>query len=148
MKKKINSIKIIKVVLRILSFACSWVMPILLLGVISPLVHGELGKGLTGLGYVALALAIVVVAIKLIGKIWKMQKGWKRALLLSIFPVALWLVIMLGIDYVQAMLNSICDYWLKVGIFILIGRALAVIEECVHESETEPSGTNEKGDNK
>lgn len=149
MKNKINSIKVIKLVMRVLSFVCTFVMPVLLLGVISPLIHGELGQGLTGLGYIALALAIVIVAIKLIGKIWKMPKGWKRALLLSIFPIAIWLVVMLGIDYVQAILVSICDYWLKVGIFILIGRALAIIEECLHESEKEDNApAKESGENK
>lgn len=125
--------KAIKIILRILSFVATFIVPILLLGVISPLVHGELGKGLTGLGYIAVALAIVVTAFKLFGKIIKMEKGWKRALLLSVFPIALWLVIWLGIDYVQAILVSISQYWLKVGIFIIIGRALAVVEECLHE---------------
>lgn len=134
--------KAVKIILRILAFVCSFIVPILLLGVISPLVHGELGEGLTGLGYIALALIIVVVAFKLFGKIYKMEKGWKRALLISIFPIALWLVIYLGIDYIQAILISVCDYWLKVGIFIFIGRTLAIIEECLPE-ETLPKETKE-----
>lgn len=125
----------VKTILRVLSFACSWVVPILLLGIISPLSHGELGKGLTGLGYVALALAAVVVAIKLFGKIYKMERTWKRALIISVFPISIWLLVMLGIDYVKALLMSICDYWLYVGIFIIVGRALAVVEECLHENE-------------
>ena len=134
--------KAVKIILRILAFVCSFIVPILLLGVISPLVHGELGEGLTGLGYIALALIIVVVAFKLFGKIYKMEKGWKRALLISIFPIALWLVIYLGIDYIQAILISVCDYWLKVGIFIFIGRTLSIIEECLPE-ETLPKETKE-----
>lgn len=125
--------KVIKIILRILSFISTFIIPIVLLGVISPLVHGKLGTGLTGLGYIAIALAIVVVAFKLLGNIIKMKKGWKRALLISAFPIALWFVIWLGIDYVQAILYSISQYWLKVGIFIIIGRALAVVEECLHE---------------
>lgn len=123
--------KAVKIILRILAFTCSFIVPILLLGVISPLVHGELGEGLTGLGYIAIALIIVVVAFKLFGKIYKMEKGWKRALFISIFPIALWFVIFLGIDYIQAILVSVCDYWLKVGVFIFIGRTLAIIEECL-----------------
>lgn len=123
--------KIVKIILRILAFVCTFIVPILLLGVISPLAHGELGEGLTGLGYIALALVIVVVAFKLFGKIYKMPKGWKRALLISIFPIAIWLVIFLGVDYIKAILISVCDYWLKVGIFIFIGRALAIVEECL-----------------
>ena len=134
-KIKFNYIKVLKVALRVLAFACTFVMPILLLGVISPLVHGELGKGLTGLGYIAVALAIVVIAFKLMTKILKMKKSWKRALIISAFPIGIWVVLFLGIDYVQALLNSICDYWLKVGIFIFVGRGLAIAEECIHESE-------------
>ena len=127
--------KATKIILRILAFTCSWIAPILLLGVISPLTHGELGQGLTGLGYVALAGVACVVAFKLFGKIYKMEKGWKRALIISAFPISIWLLVMLGIDYVKALLVSVCDYWLYVGIFILIGRAIAVVEECLHENE-------------
>jgi hypothetical protein len=127
--------KTIKIILRILAFTCSWIAPLLLLGVISPLTHGELGQGLTGLGYVALAGIAAVVAVKLFGKIYKMEKSWKRALIISAFPISIWLLVMLGIDYVKALLISVCDYWLYVGIFILIGRALAVVEECLHENE-------------
>ncbi len=123
--------KIIKTILRILSFLSTFIIPIVLLGVISPLVHGNLGKGLTGLGYIAVALAIVVISIKLMTKVLKMKKGWQRALLLSAFPIAFWLIIQLGINYVQAMLFSISQYWIKVGIFIILGRVLAVIEECL-----------------
>ena len=127
--------KAVKIILRILSFICTFLVPIVLLGVISPLVHGELGSGLTGLGYIALAMGILVIAFKLFGKVYQMQKGWKRALLISAFPIAFWLVVFLGIDYIQAILVSICDYWFKVGIFLIIGRLLAVIEECLHEPE-------------
>lgn len=141
--------KTIKIILRILDFFCSWIAPILLLGVISPLTHGRLGEGLTGLGYVALAGVAAVVVVKLFGKIYKMEKSWKRALIIRAFPISIWLLVMLGIDYVKALLISICDYWLYVGIFILIGGALAVIEACLHENEkvidapTESEATNE-----
>lgn len=141
--------KAVKIILRILAFFCSWIAPILLLGVITPLTHGELGQGLTGLGYVALAGVAAVVAIKLFGKIYKMEKSWKRALIISAFPISIWLLVMLGIDYVKALLISVCDYWLYVGIFILIGRALAVIEECLHENEKElEAPTKESGEAK
>lgn len=125
--------KAIKITLRILSFTATFIIPIVLLGVISPLVHGQLGSGLTGLGYIAVALAIVVTAFKLLGKILKMEKGWKRALIISAFSLSLWLVIWLGIDYVQVLILSISQYWLKVGLFLALGQALSVLEQCLHE---------------
>lgn len=131
--------KAIKITLRILSFTATFIIPIVLLGVISPLVHGQLGSGLTGLGYIAVALAIVVVAFKLLGTILKMEKGWKRALLISAFPMSLWLVVWLGIDYVQVLILSISQYWLKVGLFITLGQALSVLESCLNEPTIEPS---------
>lgn len=123
----------IKITLKTASFIFTFIIPILLLGIISPLVRGEMGAGLTGLGYIALACTIIVCAIKLLGRVLKMKKGWKRALLISAFPISLWLVVMLGINYVQAILLSISNYWMKVGIFIIIGRIFDVIGECLEE---------------
>lgn len=126
--------KALKITLRIFAFLSTYIIPLVLLGIISPLVKGELGSGLTGLGYIALASAIIVCAIKLFSKVVKMKKGWKRALIISAFPISIWLVIMLGINYIQTLIISISDYWVKVGIFIIIGRIFAVIEECLHEN--------------
>jgi hypothetical protein len=138
--------KAVKIILRILAFACTYIVPVLLLGVISPLVSGELGTtettktggiGLTGMGYIALAIAVVIVAFKLLTKVLKMKKGWVRALIISAYPIGIWLLVFLGIDYVRAIMLSISQYWIKVGIFIFIGRTLAIVEECLSETPTE-----------
>lgn len=144
--------KAVKIILRILAFTCTYIVPVLLLGVISPLVTGELGTtetsasggtgassgiGLTGMGYIALAIAVVIVAFKLLTKVLKMKKGWLRALIISAYPIGIWLLVFLGIDYVRAIMLSISQYWIKVGIFIFIGRTLAIVEECLSETPTE-----------
>ncbi len=138
--------KAVKIILRILAFTCTYIVPVLLLGVISPLVTGELGPtettktggiGLTGMGYIALAIAVVIVAFKLLTKVLKMKKGWLRALIISAYPIGIWLLVFLGIDYVRAIMLSISQYWIKVGIFIFIGRTLAIVEECLSETPTE-----------
>lgn len=115
----------------IVGFAIQYLLPIIIFGDVVPYTRDGVGKCLTVMGYIAIALVLYFIAKK--SKEWVLQKpkSIKRALILSLFPIVWWLAILLGVDALSAFVLKFSNYWDKVIIFILLGRGCYVISEAL-----------------
>ena len=125
-------------------FTIQYLIPIILFGDIVPYTKEGFGRCLTGMGYIAIGLALFFCFKKF--KEWLLQrpKSIKRALVLSLFPIAWWLAIMLGLDFLIAFMLKIATYWENVIIYILLGRVCYVVAEAL--SDAEEGAKNERTD--
>jgi hypothetical protein len=116
-------------------FAIQYLVPIAIFGDIIPYTTERLGRCLTGMGYIAIALVLYFACKKL--KEWLLQrpKSLARALILSAFPIVWWLAIWLGVDYLSAFVLKFAAYWDKVILFILLGRGCYVLSEALSAEE-------------
>lgn len=117
----------------LVGFAVQYLFPIILFGDIVPYTKDGLGKCLTGMGYIAIGLAVYFASKKV--KEWLLQKpkSIKRALLLSVFPIVWWAVILLGADFLSAFMLDFSNFWDKVILFIILGRGCCVVSEALSE---------------
>ena len=127
--------KWIRLILKILGFAFCYVLPILLFGDVIPYTQDGVAPGLTKMGFIAIGVIFVILGKKLRDKCVRMENGIVRALILSVFPIVAWLIIQLGIKWILPMINSIAEYWLRIIIFIVIGRACYILEEALVSKE-------------
>lgn len=116
-------------------FVIQYLVPIAIFGDIVPYTKEGLGRCLTGMGYVAIALALFFACKK--GKEWLLQrpKSITRALILSVFPIVWWVAILIGVDFVSAFMLKFAHYWDKVILFILLGRGCYVLSEALAAGE-------------
>lgn len=117
----------------IVGFTVQYLFPIILFGDIVPYTRDGIGKCLTGMGYIAIGLAVYFASKKVKEWLLHKPKSIARALLLSVFPIVWWLVIMLGADFVIGFLLDFSNYWDKVILFIILGRGCCVVSEALSE---------------
>lgn len=112
-------------------FVIQYLVPVVIFGDIVPYTKESVGKCLTGMGYIAIALLLFFVAKKF--KEWLLQKpkSIKRALILSVFPIVWWAAIMLGVNFISSFVLKFSHYWGSVIIFILLGRGCYVVSEAL-----------------
>lgn len=118
-----------------IGFIFQYIVPIVLFGNVIPYTHESLGAGLTVMGYIAVAIIVIIVSGKLKDKLHGMKKGLVRASLLSLFPIAYWLIIKIGINYLLNLFVALANYWGYVIIFILLGRLFYIISEIVYDND-------------
>lgn len=123
--------KILKNGMFVLSYIFQYIMPIVLFGGVVPYTHGELGAGLTGCGVIALCLVLFLLYRKVKEFIKNKLTGVAQALLLSIFPIAMWVTVGKGIYGVMSFVNTLVDYWWTALIFIILGRVCAIVAEAL-----------------
>lgn len=118
-----------------IGFTFQYIIPIVLFGKVIPYTHESLEAGLTVMGYIALAIIVLIISGKLKDKLHGMKKGLVRALLLSLFPIAYWLIIKIGINYILNLFVALAQYWGYLIIFILIGRLFYIISEIIYDKK-------------
>ena len=123
--------KVLKNALFILSYLLQYIMPIVLFGGVVPYTHGELGAGLTGAGVIALCLVLFLLYRKVKEFIKDKLTGVAQALLLSVFPISMWVTVGKGIYGVISFVNTLVDYWWTALIFIILGRVCAIAGEAL-----------------
>ena len=127
--------KVYSNILSVIGFIFQYVVPIALFGNVIPYTHESLEAGLTVMGYLAIAIIVLILSGKLKNKLHEMPKGLVRALLLSLFPVAYWLIVKIGINYLLNLFVALAQYWGYIIIFILIGRLFYVISELIYDTK-------------
>lgn len=125
--------KIYSYILSTVGFIFQYIIPIVLFGNVIPYTHESLEAGLTVMGYIAFAIIVIIVSGKLKDKLHGMRKGLVRALLLSLFPIAYWLIAKIGINYILNLFIALAQYWGYMIIFIVIGRLFYIISELVYD---------------
>lgn len=120
-------------ILSVIGFIFQYIVPIVLFGNVIPYTHESLEAGLTVMGYIAIAVLILILSGKLKEKLQHMHKGLVRALLLSLFPIAYWLIVKIGINYLLSLFVALTQCWGYIIIFILIGRLFYILGEIVYD---------------
>lgn len=120
-------------ILSVIGFIFQYIVPIVLFGNVIPYTHESIEAGLTVMGYIAIAVLILILSGKLKEKLQHMHKGLVRALLLSLFPIAYWLIVKIGINYLLSLFVALTQYWGYIIIFILIGRLFYILGEIVYD---------------
>ena len=133
--------KIYSYILSTIGFIFQYIIPIILFGNVIPYTHESLEAGLTVMGYIAIAIIIIIISGKLKDKLHGMKKGLVRALLLSLFPVSYWIIAKIGINYILNLFIALARYWGYLIIFIVIGRLLYIISELVFDNSEKEENT-------
>lgn len=116
-------------------FVIQYIIPIVIFGDIVPYTAEGFGKCLTGMGYVAIALALFFALKKVKEWILQKPKSIKRALLLSIPPIVWWVAIFIGLEFLSSFILTFANYWDKVILFIILGRGCYVVSEALSAEE-------------
>jgi putative Mn2+ efflux pump MntP len=116
-------------------FIIQYLLPIIIFGDIVPYTKEGIGRCLTGMGYIAIAVALYFACKKF--KEWLLQrpKSILRALVLSVFPIVYWAAIFIGLEFVSTFILKVSNYWAQVILFILLGRGCYVVSEAFESSE-------------
>lgn len=115
----------------LLGFMVQFVAPLFLFGDVVPYVKDNIGKSLTAMGYIAIGILLFFVSKKLKERVLSMPKSTVRGVILSIFPIAWWIIFFLGMGWVSEFLLKIATYWKNVIYFIVVGRLFYVASETV-----------------
>lgn len=115
-----------------IGFIFQYIVPIVLFGNVLPYKHEA---GLTVMGYIAIAIILIIISGKLKDKLHEMPKGVVRASLLSLFPIAYWVIIKIGVNYLLNLFVALARYWGYMIIFILIGRLFYIISELIYDKK-------------
>ena len=119
-----------------LGFVFEYVIPLLLFGGVIPYTHEGVAAGLTKMGYIAIIVFLLIVGKKIKEKLLTREKSLPRGAILSVFPIAFWLVINFGIEWVVGFIDSLSLYWDRIILFIVLGRLFYTAEETMHAKET------------
>lgn len=116
-------------------FIFQYIIPIILFGNVIPFTHGVVKAGLTAGGYIALGILAFIIISKLKEYLHSKPKSLTRGIILSLFPIAIWLILNIGLGALQRFINSFISYWHYLIIFIVIGRIFYIIDEAITEKE-------------
>lgn len=119
----------------VIGFILEYVVPICLFGVVTPLVHGKLEEGLTAVG----ALAVVILAFIIIGKVKDIVKEWKkslgRAIILALLKAVPLIAFALVIHFLAPLIDKLQEYvWRIVPVFS-VGLIFDVVGEYLDTKE-------------
>ena len=121
----------------LLGFVFQYIVPIILFGGVIPYTHEGIAAGLTKVGYMAVIVITLIVTKKVKEKLLQREKSLARAILLSIFPIALWLIMSFFIGWIAEFVDNLSIYWNKILIFIILGRVFYAIEETMSAAEVD-----------
>lgn len=127
-----------------LGFSFQYILPILLFGGVVPYTRDTVEAGLTKAGYIALALIVLILIKKAKEKIITLPKSIARGAVLSLFPVIVWAVVNMGLSWCLSAFGSLCVYWDRILIFIVLGRVFYVMEEALTERENKEKSITEE----
>ena len=121
--------------LYVIGFSLEVVVPILMFGVVTPLIHGTPKEGLTAVGMICVA----VFAFILIGRIKERVREWKkgagRAIVLALLRLIPIIVFCVAIHFIAPFVLKLKDYaWRIIPIFI-IGLVFDVTAEVIEANE-------------
>lgn len=128
-------LKIKHLVLPCIAFVFQYVIPVLLFGNVIPFTHGAVKAGLTASGYIAGGILLFFIINKAKEWLHSKPKGLVRGIILSLFPISIWVIVNVTLGAIERFLASFISYWHYVIIFIVIGRIIYVVDEALAEKE-------------
>lgn len=127
-----------------LGFTFEYILPILLFGGVVPYTRDTVEAGLTKAGYIALALIALILIRKAKEKIITLPKSLARGAVLSLFPLIVWVVVNVGLSWCLSAIESLCLYWDRILLFVVLGRVFYIMEEALTERESKEKSITEE----
>lgn len=104
----------------VLGFIFEYVIPVLLFGLVTPLVHGKLDEGLTTVGVIAVAVLALILIGKIKSAVEKWEKGIVRAIILSFLKAVPLFIFAIFLRWLIPFTESLLLYmWRIIPMFIL-----------------------------
>lgn len=120
----------------LIGFTLEYIVPILLFGVVTPLVHGKMDEGLTVMGILALCIASVIALIKFGATVRKWEKGVYRALILALMKAIPLIVFSALVGWLRDFAAALTTYmWRIIPIFI-VGLLFDITAEILDTKES------------
>jgi hypothetical protein len=116
-------------------FILEVVVPLLMLGIVTPLVHGTISEGLTTMGMICLAVFSFILVGKMKQKVKEWKKGVGRALLLATLKIIPVVLFCLSIHYVTPFIVRLQDYAWRIIPIIALGLIFEIVAEALEASE-------------
>ncbi len=118
-----------------MGFTLEYVIPLILFGFVTPLVHGKLDEGLTTIGIIA----VVVLAFIILGKIKGAVKGWKkglaRAIILSLIKATPLIVFAIFLRWLAPFVDSLLTYMWRIIPLFISGCLFDMVGEYIDSKE-------------
>jgi hypothetical protein len=121
--------------LYLVGFILEVVVPILMVGTVSPLIHGTPKEGLTAVGIICVAVFAFILVGKLKGKVREWKKGVLRALLLAVLKLIPVIVFCIVLNFVAPFILRLKDYAWRIIPIIVIGLGFEVVAEVLEANE-------------
>ena len=103
-----------------IGFVLEYVIPILLFGLVTPLVHGKIDEGLTTVGIIAVAVLALILLGKIKAAVLQWDKGLLRALILAIIKAVPIVIIAIALNWLGPFVEKLTTYmWRVVPLFII-----------------------------
>lgn len=121
--------------LYVFGFVFEYVIPILLFGLVLPLVHGKINEGLTLVGVIALCVLGVIFLVKARDRVKQWEKGLVRAAVLSAFKMVPLLVFALLMNWLLPFIVELRAYLWRIIFPFTIGCFLDMLAEYLEAKE-------------
>ena len=128
--------KWLKLAFSALGFTFQYIIPLILFGGVIPYTHEGESAGFTKMGYIAIIAVLLIVGNKVKEFLIAQPKSIFRGVVLSLFPIAFWLVIQLALSWLVGFVGDIVNYWDRIILFIVIGRVFYITEEAMSAKES------------
>ena len=127
--------KVLPKIFYIVGFTLEYVIPLLLFGFVTPLVHGKLDEGFTTVGLIAVGIFgfICLGKIKEIVKQWK--KGIGRAVILALIKAVPLIVLAIFTNWLSTFIISFTTYLNRVIPLFIAGCTFDMTAEYLESKE-------------
>ena len=126
--------------LYVLSFVFQYIIPLVLFGGVIPYTHDGIAAGLTNMGYIAIAIGVLIVCGKLEKLAERIEDPLTRTSVQVAFPLGKWILVGFALNWTVDFINKITRYWWQMLIFIVIGLILRVMAAAFHSKEMKSDG--------
>ncbi len=119
----------------VIGFILEVVVPLLLFGFVSPLVHGKIGEGLTTVGIIIVSIFGFVCLGKLKSRIKAQDKSIKRAVVLAVLKAVPLIIFSLIVGYLSEFIISLTRYLYKIIPIFILGCTFDLTAEYLESKE-------------
>lgn len=117
------------ILLNFLGFLFEFVIPFALFGLVIPYTHGTLEAGLTGFGYFALFIFVLVVGRRLKKSTAKMPKSLFRGIILTALRIVRWVIIVIAAEYLLKFAAAFSAYLSNTIFFVVVGWMFYLLDD-------------------
>ena len=125
--------------LYVLSFTFQYIVPLVLFGGVIPYTHDGIAAGLTNMGYIAIAIGVLIICGKVEKYSEKISDPLVRTSIQVTFPLGKWILVGFALNWTVDFINKITRYWWQMLIFIIIGLMLRVMASAFVKKEMSDS---------